>query len=57
MAIYFDNFLNTWEIFIFQFNLSVISKPKNLMLQLNSIGILLIVIFNIIYEIEFLILN
>ena len=41
----------------FQFNLSSINKPTNLMLLLNSIGILLLVIFNLIGESEFLILN
>ena len=38
-------------------NLSSINKPNNVMLLLNSIGILLIVIFNLIDESEFLILN
>ena len=35
----------------------MINKPNNLMLLLNPIGILLIVIFNLIDESEFLILN
>ena len=48
MAIDFNNFLNIWEICIFQFNLSLINTPTNLILLLNSIGILLIVIFNLI---------
>ena len=57
MAIDFDNFLNIWEICIFQFNLSSINKHKHLMLVLNSLGILLIVIFNLIDESEFHILR
>ena len=57
MAIDFDIFLIIWEICIFQFNLSSINKPKNVMLLLYSTGILLIVIFNLIDESEFLILN
>ena len=57
MAIYFDNFLNIWEICIFLFNLSSINKHKNVILLLNYIGILLIVIFNLIDKSEFLILN
>ena len=57
MAIVFVNFLNIWEICILQFNLSSIDKPKNCMLLLNSIGIVLIIIFNLIDESEFIILN
>ena len=57
MAIDFDNFLNICEIYIFQFNLSSIHKPKNVMLLLNSMGILLIVMCNLMNESEFLILN
>ena len=53
MAIDFDNFLNIWEICIFQFNLSSINKSTKLMLLSNSIGILIIVIFNLIDESEF----
>ena len=57
MAIDFDNVLIIWEICIFQFNLSSINKPKNVMLLLHSIRLLIIVIFYLIDESEFLILN
>ena len=56
MAIYFDNFLNML-ICIFQFYLSSINKPTHLILLLHSIGILLMVRFNLIYGSEFIILN
>ena len=57
MSIKLFKFLNIWEICIFQFNLSSINKLKKLMILLNSIGMLLIVIFNRIDENEFIILN
>ena len=56
MAIDFYNILNIWEICILQFNLSSINKHNNFMLLLHSVGIILIVIFYLIDENEFLIL-
>ena len=51
MAIDLDNFLNIWEICIFQFNLQLINKPKNVMLLSNFIGILIISIVEVFYVI------